>query len=105
MARDLELGTGSLLIGYDSIYRLLDLYWPHIGQENNSLGHPFRLGFWVQGGRGRVVVGRLEKYESTLLGGNRGVPPCVRCVRGTGKDELITIIVTMGEGSRRDRRG
>ena len=49
MPRDLPLGNGSLLIGFDSNYRLRDLYWPHVGQENHSLGHPFRLGFWVQG--------------------------------------------------------
>jgi GH15 family glucan-1,4-alpha-glucosidase len=49
MPRDIPLGNGSLLVTFDSKYRVRDIYWPHVGQENHSLGHPFRLGFWVEG--------------------------------------------------------
>jgi GH15 family glucan-1,4-alpha-glucosidase len=49
MPRDLPLGNGSLLVAFDSKYRIRDLYWPHVGQENHATGHPFRLGFWVDG--------------------------------------------------------
>ncbi|MBI3177462.1 MAG: glycoside hydrolase family 15 protein, partial [Chloroflexi bacterium] len=49
MPRDLPLGNGSLLIAFDGNYQIRELYWPHVGQENHSLGHPFRMGVWVDG--------------------------------------------------------
>lgn len=49
MPRDLPIGNGSLLIGFDSSYTLRDLYWPHVGQENHSNGHAFRFGIWADG--------------------------------------------------------
>lgn len=49
MPRDLPLGNGTLLVNFDASYQLRDLYWPHIGQENHTAGHPFRFGVWVDG--------------------------------------------------------
>ncbi len=49
MPRDLPLGNGSLLYAFDQNYQIRDLYWPHVGQENHALGHPFRTGVWVEG--------------------------------------------------------
>jgi glucoamylase len=49
MPRDLPLGNGSLLIAFDQNYQIRDLYWPHVGQENHAIGHPFRTGVWVDG--------------------------------------------------------
>jgi len=49
MPRDLPVGNGSLLVNFDLTYQLRDLYWPHVGQENHSPGHPFRFGVWVDG--------------------------------------------------------
>jgi glucoamylase len=49
MPRDLPLGNGSLLVNFDNLYQIRDLYWPHVGQENHALGHPFRMGIWVNG--------------------------------------------------------
>lgn len=49
MPRDLPLGNGSFLIAFDQNYHVRDLYWPHVGQENHALGHPFRTGVWVEG--------------------------------------------------------
>jgi GH15 family glucan-1,4-alpha-glucosidase len=49
MPRDLPLGNGSLLVAFDRNYQISDLYWPHVGQENHALGHPFRFGVWVGG--------------------------------------------------------
>ena len=49
MPRDLPLGNGNMLVAFDKDYQIRDLYWPHVGQENHSLGHPFRLGIWVDG--------------------------------------------------------
>src|SRR5579883_3249566 len=49
MARDLPIGNGSLLINFDRQYQLRDLYFPHVGKENHSAGHPFRFGVWANG--------------------------------------------------------
>jgi glucoamylase len=49
MPRDLPLGNGSLLVSSDQNFQIRDLYWPHVGQENHAIGHPFRIGVWVDG--------------------------------------------------------
>lgn len=49
MPRDIPLGNGNLLVAFDQDYQIRDLYWPHVGQENHALGHPFRTGVWVEG--------------------------------------------------------
>jgi glucoamylase len=49
MPRDLPLGNGNLSIAFDQNYFIRDLYWPHVGQENHAIGHPFRTGVWVEG--------------------------------------------------------
>jgi len=46
MPRDLLIGNGSLVIAFDSQYRLADIYFPHVGQENHA-GAPSRFGIWV----------------------------------------------------------
>ncbi len=52
MPRDLPIGNGSLLVNFDGMYCLRDLYFPHVGRDNNTVGHPCRVGLWV-GGRFR----------------------------------------------------
>jgi GH15 family glucan-1,4-alpha-glucosidase len=47
--RDLPIGNACLLVNFDANYQLRDLYFPHIGNENHTSGHPFRFGFWVDG--------------------------------------------------------
>jgi glucoamylase len=49
MPRDIPIGNGSLLVNFDQTYQLRDLYWPHVGQENHTAGHPFRFGVWADG--------------------------------------------------------
>lgn len=49
MARDLPVGNGSLLVNFDRSYQIRDLYFPYVGMENHSAGHPFRFGVWVNG--------------------------------------------------------
>src|SRR5947209_3351508 len=46
MPRDLVVGNGSLLVGFDAQYRLADFYFPHPGMENHSAS-PFRFGIWA----------------------------------------------------------
>src|SRR5512142_2014285 len=49
MPRDLPIGNGRLLINFDSNYYVRDLYFPHVGMENQTLGHPSHFGAWVAG--------------------------------------------------------
>ena len=47
MPRDLPIGTGSLLVNFDTRYTLRDIYFPHVGQENHTAGARNRFGVWV----------------------------------------------------------
>lgn len=47
MPRDLPLGNGKLLVNLDRTYALRDIYFPHVGQENQTEGDPNRFGVWV----------------------------------------------------------
>jgi glucoamylase len=49
MPRDIPLGNGNLLVAFDNTYQVRDLYWPHVGQANHAVGHPFRCGVWTDG--------------------------------------------------------
>ena len=49
MPKDIPVSNGNLLFNFDSDYRVRDVYFPLIGQENHSKGHPFRFGIWVDG--------------------------------------------------------
>ena len=49
MPRDLALGNGRLLVTFDSTYTLRDVYYPHVGKEDHTIGHPCRVGIWVDG--------------------------------------------------------
>jgi GH15 family glucan-1,4-alpha-glucosidase len=49
MPRDIPVGNGSVLVNFDQTYQLRDLYWPHVGQENHTIGHPSLFGVWVDG--------------------------------------------------------
>jgi glucoamylase len=49
MPRDIPVGNGSLLVTFDELYQIRDIYFPYVGKENHSEGHPFRFGLWVEG--------------------------------------------------------
>jgi GH15 family glucan-1,4-alpha-glucosidase len=49
MPRDIPVGNGNLLVNFDLEYRIRDIYYPWIGQENHTRGQEFRLGVWVDG--------------------------------------------------------
>jgi GH15 family glucan-1,4-alpha-glucosidase len=49
MPRDLPIGNGKLLVTFDSHFRIRDIYYPHVGSENQTAGHINRLGVWVDG--------------------------------------------------------
>ena len=49
MPKDIPVSNGSFLLNFDSDYQIRDVYFPFIGQENHSSGHPFRFGVWTDG--------------------------------------------------------
>jgi glucoamylase len=49
MARSLVLGNGRYMLNFDDHYWIRDIYFPHLGIENHTEGHAFRLGVWVDG--------------------------------------------------------
>ena len=57
MPRDLPLSNGTLLVAFDLEYRIRDVYFPHVGMENHAVGHPFRVGVWVDGRFGWLDAG------------------------------------------------
>ncbi|UJF31656.1 glycoside hydrolase family 15 protein [Paenibacillus hexagrammi] len=50
MARDLPIGNGNVLINYDAAYNIRDMYFPLVGQENQSSDHLSHFGVWTQEG-------------------------------------------------------
>lgn len=70
MPRDLPLSNGRLLVMFDREYRIRDVFFPHVGQDNHALGHPFRLGFWADGRfswMGREWEPRMRYDADTLV--------------------------------------
>ena len=49
MPRDIPVSNGNLLVNFDFDYRIRDIYFPWIGQENHTRGQEFRFGIWVDG--------------------------------------------------------
>lgn len=49
MPRDIPVGNGDLLITFDRLYRVRDVYFPFIGRHNHTDGHIQRFGVWADG--------------------------------------------------------
>jgi GH15 family glucan-1,4-alpha-glucosidase len=49
MARETPVGNGDLLINFDELYRVRDLYYPCVGRYNHTGGHVQRFGVWADG--------------------------------------------------------
>lgn len=49
MPRDIPVGNGDLLITFDDLYRVRDLYYPRVGRHNHTAGHAQRFGVWADG--------------------------------------------------------
>ncbi len=65
MPRDLPIGNGSILIAFDSQYRLADFYFPHVGMENHAAAR-FRFGVWADGGLRWIEDGQWKKTLNYL---------------------------------------
>jgi len=77
LPRDLPIGNGNLLVAFDHTYRLREIYYPYVGQVNQTLGHPFRFGVWVDG-----VISWIEEdsWERSLGYEADTLVTDVRCV-------------------------
>jgi len=49
MARDLPISNGNLMINFDHDYNIRDVYWPHVGQDNQTVGDVSFFGVWCDG--------------------------------------------------------
>jgi len=47
--RSLVLGNGNTLVGFDATYTLRDIYFPRVGDANQTMGNECRTGFFVDG--------------------------------------------------------
>ena len=49
MPRDIPVGNGELLITFDELYCVRDIYFPRVGMPNHTDGHVQRFGVWADG--------------------------------------------------------
>jgi len=49
MPRDIPISNGSMLVTFDHDYVMRDFFFPQVGGENHTIGHPCRFGVWVDG--------------------------------------------------------
>jgi len=49
MPRDIPVGNGNLLITFDHLYRIRDIYTPRVGRHNHTNGDIQRFGVWADG--------------------------------------------------------
>lgn len=61
MPRDIPVGNGDLLITFDRLYRVRDLYFPHVGLPNHTDGHVQRFGVWADGDFAWIEDGSWER--------------------------------------------
>ncbi|WP_282936773.1 glycoside hydrolase family 15 protein [Paenibacillus sp. RC67] len=66
MARDLPLGNGNVLVNFDTNYNLRDMYYPYVGQENQSADHLSHFGVWTAEGFFWIDNPELKRKSSYL---------------------------------------
>lgn len=70
MPRDIPVSNGNLLVNFDLEYRIRDIYFPWVGQENHTRGREFRFGVWVDGyfsWMGPEWDKRLRYHDDSLI--------------------------------------
>ncbi len=71
MPRDIPVGNGNLLVAFNRLYEICDLYFPHVGMENHVSGNAFRFGVWIDGEHSWVRSDgwkrELDYRENTLV--------------------------------------
>lgn len=59
-----------MLVNFDREYQIRDIYYPYVGKENHTIGHPCRMGIWVDGQyswMGEEWQKTLKYKEETLV--------------------------------------
>jgi GH15 family glucan-1,4-alpha-glucosidase len=70
MPRDLPISNGNLLINFDHDYNIRDVYYPHVGQDNQTVGDVSHFGLWCDGTFAWISSPLWEKtrdYEDDTL--------------------------------------
>jgi GH15 family glucan-1,4-alpha-glucosidase len=49
MPRSLVIGNGSVLVDFDANYSVRDIYFPRVGDANQTMGNLCRVGFFIDG--------------------------------------------------------
>lgn len=49
MPRDIPVGNGRVLVNFDRDYQVRDIYYPHVGKDNQTGGGPCKIGVWADG--------------------------------------------------------
>src|SRR5258708_32484284 len=49
MPRDLSISNGNLMMNFDHEYNIRDVYYPHVGQDNQTVGDVSFFGVWCDG--------------------------------------------------------
>src|SRR5438046_7106679 len=61
MPRDLPISNGNLMINFDHEYNIRYVYYPHVGQDNQTVGDVSFFGVWCDG-----KFARSEEHTSEL---------------------------------------
>lgn len=61
MPRNIPVGNGELLITFDDLYRIRDIYYPRVGMPNHTDGHVQRFGVWADGRFAWIEDGGWER--------------------------------------------
>ena len=112
MPRDLLLSNGSLVVGFDSQYRLADIYFPHVGLENHS-GSAFRLGVWCDNGLSwlehsdwhRTITYLRDTMVSDVTCHNEQLGLRIRCNDAVDADANVLVRKIVVRNSRPEARG
>jgi GH15 family glucan-1,4-alpha-glucosidase len=114
MPRDLPIGNGTLLVNFDRLYELRDIYYPRVGLENHTSGGPCRFGVWVDGrfswlddgGWSRTLVYMDETLmtNATLQHGDLQIRVNFNDAVDLGRDALFRRVSVTNEGSSREIR-
>ncbi len=87
MPRDIPVGNGDLLITFDRVYRVRDLYFPNVGRHNHTDGSIQRFGVWADGefawieepGWERRLAYRPDSLVTEVLLTHRGLGLEITC--------------------------
>lgn len=115
MPRDLVIGNGRMLVNFDSRYCLRDFYFPRVGRDNNTIGHPSRVGLWASGrfvwlhddGWTRQMTYRTDTLVTDVHLSHEGLGISLHCCDAVHAKETLllrTMSVTNRSGEAREIR-